>query len=54
MPVKSGPGPGTITGGAAGEADGPDVLADEDGPRDLIRASPIGQPVHPSVAHAEA
>jgi DNA-binding response OmpR family regulator len=54
VPVKSGPGSGTMTGGAAGEADGPDVLADEDGPPDLIRASPIGQPVHPSVAHAEA
>jgi DNA-binding response OmpR family regulator len=55
VPVKSGAAAAeTMAGGAADEADSPDVLADEDGPADLIRAASIGPPVQPSVAHAEA
>jgi DNA-binding response OmpR family regulator len=53
VPVKSGAGAETQAGGAGDEAAGPDVLAEDDA-ADLIRAAPIGRPVQPSVAHAEA
>jgi DNA-binding winged helix-turn-helix (wHTH) protein len=55
VPVKSGAsGADTTAGGTGNETDGPDVPADDIGPADLVRAARRGQPVQPSVAHAEA